>query len=74
MAGDGTDELSIAAPSAVVRLANGAITEGEISPEDAGLPVHPFAAIVGGSRPRLTGRRCGGCWMVLWARIGMRFC
>ncbi len=47
--GDGTDELSIAAPSAVVRLANGAITEGEISPEDAGLPVHPFAAIVGGS-------------------------
>ncbi|MGB0504738.1 MAG: anthranilate phosphoribosyltransferase [Pikeienuella sp.] len=47
--GDGTDELSIAAPSRVAALADGAVTEFEISPEDAGLPVHPFEAIVGGT-------------------------
>ncbi|WP_134725698.1 anthranilate phosphoribosyltransferase [Paracoccus luteus] len=46
--GDGTDELSIAAPSQVVQLRDGAITSFEIAPEDAGLPVHPFEAIVGG--------------------------
>lgn len=47
--GDGTDELSIAAPSRVAALADGAVTEFEISPEDAGLPVHPFEAIIGGT-------------------------
>ena len=46
--GDGTDELSIAAPSRVAELKNGAVHEYEISPEDAGLPVHPFEAIIGG--------------------------
>ncbi|WP_323006348.1 anthranilate phosphoribosyltransferase [Pseudorhodobacter sp.] len=47
--GDGTDELSIAAPSKVAALKDGAITEFEIHPEDAGLPVYPFEAIMGGS-------------------------
>jgi anthranilate phosphoribosyltransferase len=47
--GDGTDELSIAAPSHVAELAEGAIREFEVHPEDAGLPVHPFEAIIGGS-------------------------
>lgn len=47
--GDGTDELSIAAPSKVAALKDGAITEFEIYPEDAGLPVYPFEAIMGGS-------------------------
>jgi anthranilate phosphoribosyltransferase len=47
--GDGTDELSIAAPSAVAALEGGVITEFEVHPEDAGLPVHPFEAILGGS-------------------------
>ncbi len=47
--GDGTDEFSIAAPTKVAALANGDIVEFEIHPEDAGLPVHPFAAIRGGS-------------------------
>lgn len=47
--GDGTDELSIAAPSKVAALKNGAITEFDIHPEDAGLPVHPFEAIMGGT-------------------------
>ena len=46
---DGTDELSIAGPSAVAMLQDGTISENEISPEDAGLPVHPFEAILGGT-------------------------
>jgi anthranilate phosphoribosyltransferase len=47
--GDGTDELSIAGPSAVAALEAGEVTEFEVHPEDAGLPVHPFEAILGGS-------------------------
>lgn len=47
--GDGTDELSIAAPSKVAALAHGAITEFEVHPEDAGLPIHPFESIMGGT-------------------------
>ena len=46
---DGTDEISIAGPTRVARLEHGAVAEGEIHPEDAGLPVHPFEAILGGS-------------------------
>ena len=46
--GDGTDELSIAEPSQVAALKDGLITEFTVAPEDAGLPRHPFAAIVGG--------------------------
>lgn len=45
---DGTDEISIAGPTAVAALENGTVREFEISPEDAGLPVHPFEAILGG--------------------------
>ncbi|WP_102224628.1 anthranilate phosphoribosyltransferase [Acidimangrovimonas sediminis] len=47
--GDGTDELSIAAPSMVAALEDGRISEFTVSPEDAGLPVHPFEAILGGT-------------------------
>ena len=46
---DGTDELSIAGPSAVVALADGGIDAFEINPDDAGLPTHPFEAILGGT-------------------------
>lgn len=46
---DGTDEISIAGPTWVAKLENGAVTDSEISPEDAGLPVHPFADIIGGA-------------------------
>ena len=46
--GDGTDELSIAAPSRVAALKDGTVTEFVVHPEDAGLPVHPFEAIIGG--------------------------
>ena len=46
---DGTDELSIAGPSAVAALKDGAVEEFEITPDDAGLPTHPFEAILGGT-------------------------
>ncbi len=46
---DGTDELSIAGPSRVVALDRGRITEFEVTPEEAGLPRHPFEAILGGT-------------------------
>ncbi|HRV63576.1 MAG TPA: anthranilate phosphoribosyltransferase [Albidovulum sp.] len=47
--GDGTDELSIAGISWVAALEDGAVREFELHPEDAGLPVHPFEAIMGGT-------------------------
>ncbi|GKY89079.1 anthranilate phosphoribosyltransferase [Sinisalibacter aestuarii] len=47
--GDGTDELSIAGVSWVAALEDGAITESELHPEEAGLPVHPFEDILGGT-------------------------
>ena len=46
---DGTDELTITGSSAVAALENGRVVDLEIHPEDAGLPVHPFEAILGGS-------------------------
>ncbi len=46
---DGTDELSISGSSWVVALDDGTLTEFEVHPEDAGLPVHDFSAIIGGS-------------------------
>jgi anthranilate phosphoribosyltransferase len=53
--GDGTDELSIAGESYVAELKDGAITEFDIHPEDAGLSEHPFEAILGGT-PEENGR------------------
>ncbi|EEW24692.1 anthranilate phosphoribosyltransferase [Rhodobacter ferrooxidans] len=47
--GDGTDELSIATTSQVAALEGGMIREFVVHPEDAGLPVHAFEAILGGS-------------------------
>lgn len=46
---DGTDELSICGVSYVAALENRAVQDRELHPEDAGLPVHPFEAIVGGT-------------------------
>ena len=46
--GDGTDELSIAAPSQVVALEDGAIRAFTLHPEEAGLPLHPFEDLLGG--------------------------
>ena len=44
---DGTDKISIAGVTWVAALEDGKITEREINPEDAGLPVHPLKEIVG---------------------------
>jgi anthranilate phosphoribosyltransferase len=46
---DGTDELSIAGPSTVAVLEDGEIAQRRVVPDDAGLPTHPFAAILGGA-------------------------
>ncbi|MEL6478916.1 MAG: anthranilate phosphoribosyltransferase [Pseudomonadota bacterium] len=46
---DGTDEISIAGPTKVVSLCEGALTDYELHPEMAGLPEHPFEAILGGT-------------------------
>lgn len=47
---DGTDELTITGISWVSALEeDGEIREAELHPEDAGLPVHPFDMIVGGT-------------------------
>jgi anthranilate phosphoribosyltransferase len=46
---DGTDELSIAGTSRVAELRDGAVEEREVHPEEAGLPVHRFEDILGGT-------------------------
>lgn len=46
---DGTDELTITGVSWVADLSDGAVTEHEVHPEEAGLPVHSFEAIMGGT-------------------------
>lgn len=47
---DGTDELSIAGVSWVAALnTDGTVSDHEVHPEDAGLPEHPFEAILGGA-------------------------
>ncbi|GGH40375.1 anthranilate phosphoribosyltransferase [Cribrihabitans marinus] len=46
---DGTDELAISGVSWIAALEDGGIKEIELHPEDAGLPVHPFEDIIGGS-------------------------
>lgn len=47
---DGTDELTITGISWVSALeTDGSVKDVEIHPEDAGLPVHPFEAILGGT-------------------------
>lgn len=46
---DGTDELTICGVSWVAALENGAVTERDLHPEEAGLPVHPFEDIIGGT-------------------------
>ncbi|WP_333683326.1 anthranilate phosphoribosyltransferase [Pontibaca methylaminivorans] len=46
---DGTDEMTITGITWVAQLENGHVSEVEIHPEDAGLPVHPFEDILGGT-------------------------
>lgn len=47
---DGTDELTITGISWVAALSpDGRVRELELHPEEAGLPTHPFEAIIGGT-------------------------
>ncbi len=47
---DGTDEMTITGVTWVAALEeDGSIRETELHPEDFGLPVHPFEAIIGGT-------------------------
>ncbi|MEO0691821.1 MAG: anthranilate phosphoribosyltransferase [Pseudomonadota bacterium] len=46
---DGTDELTICGISWVAALENGAVSEFEVHPEEAGLPIHDFEDILGGT-------------------------
>ena len=46
---DGTDEIAITGVTHMAVLADGDVTERDLHPDEAGLPVHPFAAIVGGT-------------------------
>lgn len=46
---DGTDELTITGLSWVAALEDDVVKEVELHPEDAGLPVHPFDEILGGT-------------------------
>lgn len=46
---DGTDEITITGTTQVAALENGNIKSKEVHPEQAGLPVHPLSAILGGS-------------------------
>ncbi|NDW44120.1 anthranilate phosphoribosyltransferase [Ruegeria sp. PrR005] len=46
---DGTDEMTITGVTWVAALEDGTVKDVELHPEDAGLPVHPFEAIIGGT-------------------------
>jgi anthranilate phosphoribosyltransferase len=46
---DGTDEISIAAPTHVAAVDGGKVTQFTIQPEDAGLRQHPFGEVLGGT-------------------------
>jgi anthranilate phosphoribosyltransferase len=47
--GDGTDEISIAAPTEVAAWENGRLRRFTVTPDMAGLPWHPFETILGGT-------------------------
>lgn len=46
---DGTDEITITGVSYIAALENGEVSDLELHPEEAGLPVYPFEDIKGGT-------------------------
>jgi anthranilate phosphoribosyltransferase len=56
---DGTDEVAITGETFAAELNDGQVREFSVHPEDAGLPVHPLADILGGS-PGDNGRALRG--------------
>lgn len=49
---EGLDEISISGPTHIWRLDQGQISEGDITPDDFGLPTHPIEAVQGGPPER----------------------
>jgi len=47
--GDGCDELTLSADNTVAILDDGSVTMTTVTAADAGLPVHPFSSIMGGT-------------------------
>ena len=56
---EGLDELSIAGPSRIAAIGLN-LTDGQLVPEDAGLPRHSLEALRGGE-PRCCAAQCSGC-------------
>ncbi|MFV0245413.1 MAG: anthranilate phosphoribosyltransferase [Qingshengfaniella sp.] len=46
---DGTDEIAISGETHIAALENGKVEDRTLHPEEAGLPVHPFEDILGGT-------------------------
>lgn len=46
---DGLDEVTVTGPTHVVALNNGTLQRFEITPQEAGLPCSPLAALIGGT-------------------------
>ncbi len=63
---DGTDEITITGVTEAIWLENGETQAFEIHPEQAGLPVHPFEKIVGGT-PEYNAKAMGA---LLGGKIG----
>ena len=63
---DGTDEITITGVTDAIWLENGETQAFEIHPEQAGLPVHPFEKIVGGT-PEYNAKAMGA---LLGGKIG----
>jgi len=53
---DGLDELSIAAPTFVAELRDGAVTTYEVTPEEAGVTPGPLTSLAGGTAPENAAR------------------
>ena len=63
---DGTDEIAITGVTDAIWLENGETQAFEIHPEQAGLPIHPFEKIVGGT-PEYNAKAMGA---LLGGKIG----
>ena len=49
---DGLGELTVTGPALVLDVRSGAVTRMTLTPEDFGLPRHPFESLLGGDAPR----------------------
>jgi len=54
--GSGLDEVALHGPTTAIRLSDGAMTEMELTPEDAGLKAAPLNVVTGGDAEENAGR------------------